>query len=57
MEGWVLRPEACPYLRAVDLGHNDPKVVAQSSRTQLTVVGAVMAAPDLEKQYPVGRIV
>ena len=56
MEVWVLRPEAGPYLLEVHAtGQRDGQLVAQSGRTQLAVVGAIMTAPHLEEQYPVGR--
>lgn len=55
-EVWVLCPEAGPHGCAIHtVGQNNPELIAQSSRTQLTVVGAIVAAPDLEKQYPVGK--
>ena len=56
LEVWVLRPEAGPYLLEVHAtGQRDGQLVAQSGRTQLAVVGAIMTAPHLEEQYPVGR--
>ena len=54
-EGLVLCPEAGPYLCAGSVGHYDPLGVAQSGSTQLAVVRAIMTAPHLEEQYPVGR--
>ena len=56
LEVWVLRPKAGPYLLEVHAtGQRDGQLVAQSGRTQLAVVGAIMTAPHLEEQYPVGR--
>ena len=54
-EGCILCPEAGPYLFAGSVGHYNPLGEAQSGSTQLAVVGAIVTAPHLEEQYPVGR--
>ena len=56
LEGWVICPDAGSYVVKVHVtGQRDGQLVAQSGRTQLAVVGAIMTAPHLEEQYPVGR--
>ena len=56
LEGWVICPDAGPYVLEVNAtGQLDGQPVAQSGRTQLAVVGAIVTAPYLEEQYPVGR--